>query len=220
MKNFLLSISLLVSLLLVSSCNGGKNNQLQIEQDSIFAASQKAYKELLFGMSINEVKKLGYLESDEPILNVNLEDIDENGDVIFKEDVNGVVNYGCKSKNIGEYTFSFASLGFANDSLVEVTFQKNVEFKSSLSVVYKEIKDILDSNYGNPFSENLPDFTIPSDMQVLEYHVGSKHITLSFDVDEDAVAMGFDNKYCYILEIIDSNKYSKAKTDSKKTTDI
>lgn len=220
MKIFHLSITVCIALLLLTSCNGGKNQQLKTEQDSLLAASQKAYKDLKFGMPLKEVKKLDYIESDTPTLNVNLEDIDEDGNINFKEDVNGVVDYSCKSKKIGEYSFDFASLGFSNDSLVLVKFQKNVDFQSSLNVVYKEIKDILDSNYGNPISENLPNFTIPSDMQVLTYHVGSKHILLSLNVDEDAVAMGFDNKYCYILEILDSNRYNKAKIDSKKTTDI
>ena len=202
-----------------SSCNGGKSEQQKKEQDSLEQVSKKAYKDLLFGMSISEVKKLGYL-GDGPIQNVSLEDIDDDGTIHSKDEVNGITSYMCNYKNIGNYEFDFAFLGFANDSLVEVKFQKDIDFKSSLNGAYEELKTILDLNLGSPVYENIPNFTNPVDCDVLKYKIGTKEVELFLNVDEDAVIMGFNKCYGYLLSIIDAPKYNKATTDSNKTSDI
>ena len=217
---FLILSAFCVSLgVIFSSCNEGKSEQQKKEQDSLEQVSKKAYKDLLFGMSISEVKKLGYL-GDGPIVNVSLEDIDDDGTIHSKDEVNGITSYSCNYKNIGNYEFDFASLGFAKDSLVQVTFQKDIDFKSSLNGAYEELKTILDSNLGNPVYENTPNFTNPVDCDVLKYKIGTKEVVLSLNVDEDAVMMGFNKCYGYMLSIIDAPKYNKVTTESNKTSDI
>ena len=205
--------------LICSSCSGGKSEQQKKEQDSLEQVQKKAYKDLLFGMPISKVKELGYL-GEGPIQNISLEDIDDDGTIHSKEEVNGITSYCCNYKSIGNYEFDFATLGFAKDSLVQVQFQKDIDFKSSLNGTYEELKTILDSNLGSPVYENTPNFTNPVDCDVLKYKIGTKEVELSLSVDEDAVVMGFNKCYSYLISIIDAPHFNKASSESNITSDI
>lgn len=95
-----------------------------------------AYKDLVFGMSVEEVKAKGYCDDK----------------IIRTED--GMKVYLCKDKDFADIYYEKAELSFREDKLASVHFYNSTYDAEYQREISKKVTDYLTSQYGTPQTVN------------------------------------------------------------------
>lgn len=90
-----------------------------------------AYRELIFGMSLEEVKAKGYIASDEKTISEE-----------------GMDTYQCKYSDYAGVHYDKAELSFRGDKLAKVLFVKSTKDADEQQATSKKVNDFLTSKYG------------------------------------------------------------------------
>lgn len=116
MKKALYLVIIVVFAAILSSCNSG---------------DATAYRDLIFGMSLEEVKDKGFIASDEKTISEE-----------------GMDTYQCKYSDYAGVHYDKAELSFRGDKLAKVLFVKSTKSADEQQATSKKVNDFLTSKYG------------------------------------------------------------------------
>lgn len=187
-------IGVIVAMITITTgCTNGANKAGADNTD------KKAYKELTFGMPVEEVKAKGYIEADKPT---------------NKNDA-GYDMYPSKIKDMSGVDFESNTLYFCENQLVQVRLIRYSKKKDEALETWETIYNTVKATYGNPKKEEI------DSNKAAEWRIGDKRITCRMKKE---INLFSDDSYINTVNIIDDKlieSLEKSKLEKfEKTNDI